>query len=544
MESHFRSAFPLPFAMEPDSQADCLFHSRWKPQIEPVSSFHLKWKPIPELLPVFHSQWNPNSERRTPIHSQWIPHSALPVRSIHDGSRFLLPYAAPRVRPSPRQNPWDRGGATVADRSLCYTRTMKYGLPLTIMAVVLPVLGCTKLPAELLDGDDQTGIEDLRRSDSSTVDLRGAGRCFARGSALLLKDRGQFVMPLLTWGGGRYAVSFYDDHLKPNDFHGYFAFLDAQGQLDSASLRTVAPGGLAPRLAYSGTEYGMAYLRGSPGKYEVRFARISDAGELVAGSDVKLGEAGTALDIAWNPDRREWAVAWHFVTGTATTTSGVQLSRVAVSTPLAPSPPVTVSSGSKIGSFGGTGGTALLWTGSRYALIQGPPGGTRPELTEVSAEGAVIRRIAIGVAESPESARAALAYDGSGYGVVWMSNLFGKSESRFGVVGADGVYVPRSERVLGTTGIYQGEPVIAWSGQEYAIVWHEQTTGSGSQSTLHGCRVSKTGGMIQPAQTLTAHYTTWPQLTWNGCQYALAYEQIDGKPQGKATYFTDSLPTP
>ena len=50
--------------------------------------------------------------------------------------------------------------------------------------------------------------------------------------------------------------------------------------------------------------------------------------------------------------------------------------------------------------------------------------------------------------------------------------------------------------------------------------------------------------MIQPAQTLTAHYTTWPQLTWNGCQYALAYEQIDGKPQGKATYFTDSLPMP
>jgi len=91
MESHSLSAFPLPSAMEPDSQADFSFHSRWKPHTEPDSSFHLKWKPIPELLPVFHSQWIANSERCTPFHSQWIPHCALPVRSIHDGSRFLLP---------------------------------------------------------------------------------------------------------------------------------------------------------------------------------------------------------------------------------------------------------------------------------------------------------------------------------------------------------------------------------------------------------------------------------------------------------------------
>ena len=97
MESHLRSAFSLPFAMEPDCQADFLFHSRWKPHTEPVSPFHFKWKPIPELLPVFHSQWIPNSERRTPIHSQWIPHCALPVRSIHDGSQFLLPRRACRL---------------------------------------------------------------------------------------------------------------------------------------------------------------------------------------------------------------------------------------------------------------------------------------------------------------------------------------------------------------------------------------------------------------------------------------------------------------
>ena len=94
MESHSLSAFPLPSAMEPDSQADFSFHSQWKQGSEPVSSFHLKWNPIPELLPAFHSQWIPNSEPHTPFHSQWIPHSALSVRSIHDGSRILLPYPA------------------------------------------------------------------------------------------------------------------------------------------------------------------------------------------------------------------------------------------------------------------------------------------------------------------------------------------------------------------------------------------------------------------------------------------------------------------
>lgn len=254
---------------------------------------------------------------------------------------------------------------------------MKDQLRVCTLALCLGVVGCTEPNPDIVDGGDvAVGLDlredaDLRRTDGSSADLRAEGRCQTKSSALLLKDRGQFVMPLLTWARSRYAVSFYDDHLKPNDFNGYFALLDAPGQLDSATLRTVAPGGLAPRLAFSGTEFGMSYLRSSGGKYEVRFARISETGELVPRSDIKVGEAFTSHDITWNPTRREWAVAWNFYTGTATPTAGVQMSRIAESTPLGASPPVTISSGSQIGSFAGTGGTTLLWNGARYALIQG-----------------------------------------------------------------------------------------------------------------------------------------------------------------------------
>ena len=427
---------------------------------------------------------------------------------------------------------------------------MKDQLRVCTLALCLGVVSCTEPNPDVVDGGDVAagldlrGDVDLRRTDGGGADLRSDGRCQTKSSALLLKDRGQFVMPLLTWARSRYAVSFYDDHIKASDFQGYFALLDAEGQLDSASLRTVAPGGLAPRLAFSGTEFGMSYLRSSGGKYEVRFARISETGELVPRSDIKVGEAFTSHDITWNPTRREWAVAWNFYTGTATPTAGVQMSRIAESTPLGASPPVTISSGSQIGNFAGTGGTALLWNGARYALIQGPPGGRHPELTEFSAEGSVLRRISIGVAASNDPARAALAFDGSGYGVVWMTSLSGTSEVRFGVVGSDGVYQSRTERVLGTPGRYQGEPVIAWNGQEYFAAWHEQTRSAPAQSTLHGVRLTKTGGMVQPAQQLTASYSMWPQLVWNGCQYSLAYEQLDGKAQGRAAYFSDTLPMP
>ena len=43
-------------------------------------------------------------------------------------------------------------------------------------------------------------------------------------------------------------------------------------------------------------------------------------------------------------------------------------------------------------------------------------------------------------------ARAALAWDGSGYGVVWMTSLSGKAESRFGVLGGDGAHTPLAQR--------------------------------------------------------------------------------------------------
>ena len=41
-----------------------------------------------------------------------------------------------------------------------------------------------------------------------------------------------------------------------------------------------------------------------------------------------------------------------------------------------------------------------------------------------------------------------------------------------------------------------------------------------------------------------ASYSMWPQLVWNGCQYSLAYEQLDGKAQGRVAYFSDTLPMP
>ena len=94
MEAHSLSAFPLPSAMEPVSRSDISFHSQWTRRTQPVSSFHLEWKPIPELLPAFHPQWNPISERNIDFHSQWISHSVLSGRSIHDGSRVLLPHPA------------------------------------------------------------------------------------------------------------------------------------------------------------------------------------------------------------------------------------------------------------------------------------------------------------------------------------------------------------------------------------------------------------------------------------------------------------------
>ena len=98
MEAHSLSAFPLPSAMEPVSRSDISFHSQWTRRTQPVSSFHLEWKPIPELLPAFHPQWNPISERNIDFHSRWISHSVLSGRSIHDGSRVLLPHQAYRLK--------------------------------------------------------------------------------------------------------------------------------------------------------------------------------------------------------------------------------------------------------------------------------------------------------------------------------------------------------------------------------------------------------------------------------------------------------------
>ena len=116
--------------------------------------------------------------------------------------------------------------------------------------------------------------------------------------------------PWLVWTGSEYGVSWQD--ARTGNFDIFFARLSTTGDKVGADVNLTqdAVSSEVSSLAWIGTEYGVTWYDQHEGNFEIYFARLSPAGEIVGGALRVTNALGTsALPVlAWSGDR--YGVSW------------------------------------------------------------------------------------------------------------------------------------------------------------------------------------------------------------------------------------------
>jgi hypothetical protein len=121
--------------------------------------------------------------------------------------------------------------------------------------------------------------------------------------------------PDVVWTGSEFAVAWEDERAGANRQDLYFMRFDASGTRLGNEVRvTTDPQRQGyPILKWSGQAFGLAWTDWRDGNREIYFRRLDVNGQLI-GNEVRVtsNAADSAwADLAWNPDRREWALVWH-----------------------------------------------------------------------------------------------------------------------------------------------------------------------------------------------------------------------------------------
>jgi hypothetical protein len=270
--------------------------------------------------------------------------------------------------------------------------------------------------------------------------------------------------PALIWTGTEYGVSWYDS--RDGNWEIYFTRVSALGAKIGADLRvtTNSYDSLQPSLAWTGSEYGLAWSDNRPDNYEIYFVRLSVAG-LKIGNDVRISYTANGSDapsLVWSGS--EFGLGW-------SDTYNIFFDRVS-------------AAGAKIGSsqqftFQSNAYSrepSLVWTGSEYAVSWQDNrydwNHTEIEFGRISPAGAKIDSEVRLTTNPSDSNNPSLVWTGSIYGVSWQDNRDGNSEIYFSTISSTGRKISPDLRLTFAT--YESiTPALVWSGSEYAVSWQD-----------------------------------------------------------------------
>jgi hypothetical protein len=307
------------------------------------------------------------------------------------------------------------------------------------------------------------------------------------------------ALPALTWWGAGYTV-ILDEVVTEQPFTMNLTYekTDATGALLEGPSLIVPDDGVSrywPRVAFSGSQYGIAYLE-DPARRPT-FLRTDATLAPIAGSKIALGSSaitGGPVAIAWS--NQTWAVAWNETAAGSTAALFVQLIDASGA---ASTPPQNVGPG-----YVSDNGVPMIPTAAGWAIVTT---GFPSHLYEIDAHGTV-RSLDLPFGAS----RASLASNGTVYAVVADApGAAGKNPGAFALVQVGGGVVPGSVATLG--GNYTELPNVVWTGTEFVLSWSETYSGSPEPLLM---------ATATPTSTLSAIYGAPYTVQTNAGFHALA----------------------
>jgi hypothetical protein len=253
-------------------------------------------------------------------------------------------------------------------------------------------------------------------SQNGAITFRRLDRAGAAiGAAVPLLDPAGFSAdePDIVWTGSEYGV-VWDQFVGPQQIR--FVRLDRQGARLSQYLRiTEDPGffgNARPRVAWSGSKYGVAWQGNAGSQPEIFFERVDPRqGPLPALQITTHNLVALHPQISWNGS--EWGIAWE----DHQTFTEIYFQRVS-------------AAGAKVG--------------------------TNVQITN-----------AAGVSDEPT-----LAWTGAEYGLVWDDDRSGDLELWYARVSATGTKVGSDLQLTSAAG-QSALPSVAWGGGKFAVAWND-----------------------------------------------------------------------
>jgi hypothetical protein len=262
----------------------------------------------------------------------------------------------------------------------------------------------------------------------------------------------EFGMTSVNWGSGSTLI--------------YFSRLSAAGAKIGADTSIAGyNGGRPPSLAWTGSEFGVSWRDARDTNNEIYFARVSAAGVKI-GSDVRITrdwrDSGDPA-LAWSGS--QFGLAW---TESRDSNHEVYFTRVSAAG-------AKIGTDIRVTNNPAASGNAdLAWSGSEFGLgwQDDRDGNQEIYFTRLSAMGTKIGgdlrlTSAAGTSEFPS-----LAWTGSEFGVDWDDDrrVSGTQEIYFARVSAAGVKIG-SDLMVDRIGLGNYGPDLAWSGSEFAAAW-------------------------------------------------------------------------
>ena len=267
-------------------------------------------------------------------------------------------------------------------------------------------------------------------------------------------------------------------------------------------------------VAWSGSEYGVAWLDGREGGRAIYFNRVTPGG-IVGGEDVYVSDStdmsffpslawsGSEYGVAWNDDR-DGNDQIYF---SRLSPTGVKMGSELQVT--------TVPELSKYQN--------MVWSGSEYGLAWQDDREESPEIffARISAAGTKLGTDVRITDTATDSWYPSLAWTETEYGIAWLDDNEGVRRVYFSRISASGTKLG-GDNLIADASQHTYYPCLAWSGSEFGLAWNDY------RSESHGVyftRISSAGAKLGGDIFIGAGsaYSYFPSLEWGGGEYGYAW---------------------
>jgi hypothetical protein len=167
-----------------------------------------------------------------------------------------------------------------------------------------------------------------------------------------------------------------------------------------------------------------------------------------------------------------------------------------------------------------------VWNGTSFALPWTASNGVT--VTEISPSGTAPVDVLV-YANSGNVLGESLSWSGSEYGFTFQSiqTVMGVPPFRVHFArGNSAGAITGSDVALGDTLKSYGHSVVIWTGSQWAVAYDEFSLMNGSQ--IHAAKLDASGNLLcDNAVTNSTVGTGFPDIVWNGSEYAVGYNTYD-----------------